>query len=104
MQNVLVKELAAEPAVLLERDHHILTITVNGTGKNAFNADVLCRLSDAWNLLDNDPHLRVALLTVADGNFSAGADLDRLVGALISGKPAVDEFEERVRADLSVIF
>ena len=56
----------AEPAVLIERDQHILTITVNRPDKrNAFNAEVLCRLSDAWDLLDNDPELRVAILTGA---------------------------------------
>src|SRR5690606_6784396 len=38
------------------------------------------------------------------GNFSAGADLDRLVGALLSGKPAQDEYEERIRQDYSLIY
>lgn len=91
--------------MLIERDRHFLTITINRPAKrNAFNAEVLCRLSDAWDLLDNDPQLRVAILTGADGNFSAGADLDRLVGALISGKPATDEFEARVQKDFSIIY
>lgn len=96
---------AAEPALLVERDGHVLTLTINRPAKrNAFNAEVLCRLSDAWKLLDADPELRVAILTGADGDFSAGADLDRLVGAMISGKPAENEFEERVRQDFSLIF
>ena len=79
----------SDPAVLVERDGHVLTITLNRPDKrNAFNAEVLCRLGDAWDLLDGDPELRVAIMTGAGGNFSAGADLDRLVGALTSGKPA----------------
>ena len=91
--------------MLIERDQHILTITINRPDKrNAFNAEVLCRLSDAWDLSDDDPQLRVAILTGADGNFSAGADLDQLVGALISGKPATDEFEARVQKDFSIIY
>jgi enoyl-CoA hydratase len=95
----------AEPAVLVERDGHILQLTLNRPDKrNAFNAEVLCRLCDAWDLLDADPELRVGILTGADGNFSAGADLDRLVGALTSGKPAENEFEERIRADLGLIY
>jgi hypothetical protein len=40
----------------------------------------------------------------AGGNFSAGADLDRLVGAMIAGKPAENEFEDRIRADASLIY
>ena len=95
----------SEPAVLIERDGHVLTITLNRPDKrNAFNAEVLCRLCDAWDLLDGDPELRVGIMTGADGNFSAGADLDRLVGALTSGKPAEDEFEERIRQDFSLIY
>ena len=95
----------AEPALLVERDGHVLTLTINRpTKRNAFNAEVLCRLADAWDLLDCDPELRVAILTGAGGNFSAGADLDRLVGALVSGKPVENEFEQRVAQDFSLIF
>src|SRR3546814_9391079 len=43
-------------------------------------------------------------MTGAGGNFSAGADLDRLVGALLAGKPAEDEYEERIRQDFSLIY
>jgi len=95
----------SEPAVLVERDGHVLTITLNRPEKrNAFNAEVLCRLCDAWDLLDNDDELRVAVLTGAGGNFSAGADLDRLVGAMLSGKPTENEFEERIKNDFTLIF
>jgi enoyl-CoA hydratase len=100
-----VSDPSSPPAVLLERDGHVLTITLNRPEKrNAFNAEVLCRLCDAWDLIDEDPDIRVAIMTGAGGDFSAGADLDRLVGALISGKPAEDEFEERIRADVSLIY
>jgi enoyl-CoA hydratase len=95
----------SDPAVLVERDGHVLTLTLNRPEKrNAFNAEVLCLLCDAWDLLDADPELRVAILTGSDGNFSAGADLDRLVGALTSGKPAEDEYEERIRQDFALIY
>lgn len=95
----------SDPAVLVERDGPVLTLTLNRPDKrNAFNAEVLVRLCEAWDLLDGDRELRVAILTGAGGNFSAGADLDRLVGALTSGKPAEDEYEERIRQDFTLIY
>lgn len=95
----------AEPAVLVERDGHIVTITLNRPAKrNAFNPEMLCRLCDAWDLVDGDPDVRVAILTGAGGDFSAGADLDRLVGALMAGEEPENEFEARIQADYSLIF
>ncbi|MCX7619793.1 MAG: crotonase/enoyl-CoA hydratase family protein [Acidimicrobiales bacterium] len=94
-----------EPAVLVERDGHVVTVTLNRPDKrNAFNAEMLCLLADAWDLIDGDPDIRVAILTGAGGHFSAGADLDRLVGALLSGKPPADPYEARIRDDFSIIF
>ena len=95
----------AAPAVLVERDGHVVTLTLNRPEKrNAFNAEMLCLLADAWDMIDGDPDVRVAILTGADGHFSAGADLDRLVGALLSGKPPETEYEARIRDDFSIIF
>jgi enoyl-CoA hydratase len=95
----------SEPAVIVEREGHVVTLTLNRPDKkNAFNAEVLCRLCDAWDMIDADDDVRAAIMTGAGGNFSAGADLDRLVGALTSGKPAEDEFEERIRQDFTLIY
>jgi enoyl-CoA hydratase len=95
----------SDAAVIVERDGHVVTITLNRPEKrNAFNAEVLCRLCDAWDMIDAEPGVRAAIMTGAGGHFSAGADLDRLVGALTSGKPAEDEFEERIRQDFSLIY
>src|SRR4029453_16771315 len=95
----------SDHAVLVERDGHVVTITLNRPGKrNAFDAEMLCRLADAWDMIDADDGVRVAVMTGAGGHFSAGADLDRLVGALLSGTPAEDEFEERIRQDFSLIY
>ena len=92
-------------AIRVERDAGLVTITLDRPDKkNAFNAEVLCRLCDAWDMIDADDDVRAAIMTGAGGNFSAGADLDRLVGALLSGKPAEDEFEERIRQDFSLIY
>ncbi len=95
----------SEPAVIVERDGHVVTLTLNRPDKkNAFNAEVLCRLCDAWDMIDADDDVRAAIMTGAGGNFSAGADLDRLVGALTSGKPAEDAYEERIRQDFTLIY
>src|SRR5437763_15087504 len=94
-----------EPAVLVQRHRSVATVTLNRPEKrNACNAEGLCRLCDAWDLIDDDPDIRAGILTGAGGNFSAGADLDRLVGAMLSGKPAENEFEERIRADFTLIY
>ena len=83
----------------------MVTLTLNRPDKkNAFNAEVLCRLCDAWDMIDADDDVRAAVMTGAGGNFSAGADLDRLVGALTSGKPAEDVYEERIRQDFGLIY
>jgi len=95
----------SDPAVLVERDGHVLVITLNRPEKrNAFNPEMLVRLCDAWDLLEEDPDLRVGILTGAGGNFSGGADLDRLVGALLSGEPPENEFEARLQEDYSLIY
>lgn len=97
--------MSDSPAVLVERDGHVVTVTLNRPEKrNAFNPEMLCRLADAWDMVDDDPEVRAVILTGAGGDFSAGADLDRLVGALMAGEPPQNEFEERIRDDLSLIY
>ena len=54
----------ADPAVIVEKDGHVLIVTLNRPEKrNAVNSEVMCRLSDAWHQLDEDDDLRVAILT-----------------------------------------
>ena len=92
-------------ALLIERDGHVVTLTMNRPEvKNALNPEMLCRMADAWDLIDGDEGVRVAILTGADGAFCSGADLDQLVGRSIKGLPPEDEFEERIRADYQIIF
>jgi enoyl-CoA hydratase len=92
-------------ALLVEQTGHIVTLTMNRPEvKNALNPEMLCRLADAWDLIDADEDVRVAILTGAGGAFCAGADLDQLVGRSIKGLPPEDEFEERIRADFQIIF
>ena len=94
-----------EPALLVERDGHVVTVTMNRPEvKNALNPEMLCRLADVWDLIDDDDDIRVAIITGADGAFCAGADLDKLVSRQLKGLPPEDEFEQRCRDDSTLIF
>lgn len=93
----------AEPPVLVERDDHILTVTLNRPEKrNAINSEMMCRLSDAWSLLDDDDELRVAILTGTGTHFCAGMDLAE-IGTLSSGG-ASSAWMERVRNEPGLVY
>ncbi|OHV36622.1 MULTISPECIES: crotonase/enoyl-CoA hydratase family protein [Pseudofrankia] len=80
-----MSEPGTEPVVLVEADGPVLTVTLNRPEKrNATNAEVLCRLYDAWRRLDEDDTLRVAILTGRGGTFCAGMDLAE-IGRLRAG-------------------
>ena len=73
------------PLVLAEAEGPVLVVTINRPEKkNAANAEVLCRLYDAWVRLDTDPDLRVAILTGKGDTFCAGMDLAE-IGRLRAG-------------------
>ena len=61
---------------LLERDGHVLTVTLNRPeAKNALSSGMLAGMYRAWRMLDDEPALRVAILTGRGDVFCAGADL-----------------------------
>jgi enoyl-CoA hydratase/carnithine racemase len=64
-------------AELLEsRDDAIVTLTMRNPGKlNAMAVELRDALSRAFARLNDDPTVRAIVLTGADGNFSAGADV-----------------------------
>jgi enoyl-CoA hydratase len=60
----------------VEQDGHVVTLTMNRPeAKNAFSPEMLVGLADAWDEIDADPEIWVAILTGAGGTFCAGADL-----------------------------
>ena len=70
----------SEPLVIVDADGPVLTVTINRPEKrNATNAEVLCRLYDAWVRLDEDDSLRVAILTGKGSTFCAGMDLAEIL-------------------------
>ncbi|RDV06299.1 enoyl-CoA hydratase [Sphingorhabdus pulchriflava] len=68
------------PAVLVERKGHVLIATINRPeARNAVNAAVHVGLGEALEQAENDPEVRVVILTGAgDQAFCAGADLKAL--------------------------
>ncbi len=96
----------SEPAVLYEKKDGIAFVTLNRPDvRNAINTEMLCRLTDAWQDVNDDESVRVAILAGAgDKAFCAGADLDKLVRMLQGLRPPETEWDERVRADLSIIY
>ncbi len=66
---------------LVERKGHVLTVTLNRPeAKNALSSGMLAGMYRAWRLLDEDPELRVAILTGRGNVFCAGADVTAMGG------------------------
>lgn len=69
---------AAAP-VLVERDGHVLVVTLNRPeARNALTTEMMGLLEKAWDRVNDDPDIRVAVLTGAGGAFCAGADLKNM--------------------------
>src|SRR5690242_20306460 len=95
-----------QPALLYEKSDGIATLTMNRPAvRNALNAEMLCRLADAWQDVNDDPSVRCAILTGAgDDAFCAGADLDRLVRMMQGLRPPETDFDQRIIADYTLIY
>jgi len=92
----------AAPHLLVERVGAVLVCTMNRPErKNALSPEMLVRLYDAWCELDQDPGLRVAVLTGGRHAFCAGADLSGDVAPPKDGKnpESQDPWGKRFAAD-----
>ncbi|MFE5332254.1 crotonase/enoyl-CoA hydratase family protein [Embleya sp. NPDC056575] len=88
----------SEPHALVERDGPVLVITMNRPeARNAVTGEMVEILEAAWDEVNDNPEIRVAILTGAGGAFCAGADLkamsrrapgDAFKGG--EGRPAMD--------------
>lgn len=69
------------PHVLVEQEGHVVIVTMNRPeARNALDLECYVRLADAWKAIDENPEVRVAILTGAGGHFSSGADLKFMAG------------------------
>jgi enoyl-CoA hydratase len=83
--------------LLVEKEGHVVVVTLNRPeARNAFSPEMMARMADAWDLIDGDPDVRVAILTGAGGHFSAGADL-KLMSSSWGGEP--DQWRERFKKE-----
>jgi enoyl-CoA hydratase len=71
--------MASEPAAphcLVEQHGHVLVVTMNRPeARNALSGEMIAIMTEAWDRVDADDDIRVAILTGAGGAFCAGADL-----------------------------
>src|SRR3954462_320598 len=67
---------------LVEKRGHVLIVTMNRPeAKNALSGPMLSGMAAAWDRVDEDPEIRVCILTGAGGAFCAGADLKAMTSS-----------------------
>src|SRR5438552_9569015 len=98
--------MPSEPAVLYEKRDGIATVTMNRPEvRNAINAEMLCRLADAWQDINDDATVRAVIFTgTGEQAFSAGADLDRLVRMMQGLRPAERGVDRRISEDYAGMY
>jgi enoyl-CoA hydratase len=85
-----------EPHALVDLVGNVLVVTMNRPEvRNALSGPMMAIMREAWDRVDNDPEVRVCILTGAGGSFCAGADLK----AMTSNHPG----ESAGKYDFSVI-
>ena len=82
----------------IEIDSGVCSVTMNRLEKkNAINPQFAIELCSAWDTIDNDDEIRVAILKSADSNiFSAGADLKELIPLLKGEIKPSNEYEKKL--------
>lgn len=79
------------PDAIVERDGHLLTITLNRPQRmNALSGAMLVRMYDAFLEASANDEIRCVILTGAGGNFCSGADLKAMAGDAGGSDPEID--------------
>lgn len=86
------------PDLIVERRGHALWLTLNRPEVfNSISPEASCRMQDAWELLEQDNELRVAVVIgTGDRAFSSGADLKRLIPLYSGARQPEDDWDRRV--------
>src|SRR5881628_2606002 len=98
--------MPSEPAVLYAKRDGVATVTMNRPEvRNAINAEMLCRLANVWQDINDDASIRAVIFTgTGEQAFCAGADLDRLVRMMQGLRPAETDFDRRIIEDYQIIY
>ena len=82
------------PSLLYEKRDGIAYLTFNRPEvHNAWDAEAMVRLADAWQDFDSDDAMRVAIITGAgDKAFCAGADLKTLIPLFTRARQPEDDW------------
>jgi enoyl-CoA hydratase len=87
-----------------EKQGHVALITLNRPeARNALSPEVMVRLSRAWDDVEADDEVRVAVVTGTGSVFCSGADLGRLIPLMTRAREPEDEFDEAVLADETLL-
>jgi enoyl-CoA hydratase len=71
-----------QPHCVVEREDHTLIVTMNRPeARNALSGPMLDIMREAWDRVNDDAQIRVAILTGAGGAFCAGADLKAMTSS-----------------------
>jgi enoyl-CoA hydratase len=90
-------ETPADQHLLTERDGGVLIVTMNRPERrNALSPSMMEGLSAAWDEVNSNPDIRVAILTGAGGCFCAGADLQAMTD-LHPGDAFAEQQDDTVR-------
>lgn len=91
----------ADPHLLLDIASGIARLTLNRPDKmNALSPEMVVRLAKAWDDIEADPTVRVAVVTGSgERAFCSGADLGRLIPLFTGAREPEDEWDERLRAE-----
>jgi len=82
---------------LVELVDHTLIVTMNRPEKrNALSGEMLAIMSEAWDRVNAEDAVRVAILTGAGGSFCAGADLEAMTRSAPSDRFESGEFDPAV--------
>ena len=91
--------------VEIQGEGRVVTVTLNRPElKNAMNPEMVVRLARLWGELADDPQVWAVVLTGAAGStFCAGADLRSLAPLQTGAREPVDEWDEAMVADPSLL-
>jgi enoyl-CoA hydratase/carnithine racemase len=86
-----------QPHALVELKDHVLVVTMNRPeARNALSGEMLAIMEQAWVRANEDPEVRVVILTGAGGYFCAGADLKAMSKSSPSDRFESGEFDPSV--------